>query len=416
MSALNVVVIVDPYSTGALYASAFQQLGLSCWAVRSSDNVPDHFTNDFRPRDFARVFASAADLLREFVPGSVRAVVAGCETGVALADRLAAELGVAGNNPATSRRRRHKDEMQKALQQAGLRHIRSFAFQNLAEFEATSSSFEDDEYVVKPINSAATDGVRFVAGGRELQAAMRNAAWGTRNDLGEVNEGFIVQEFIPGPEFVVDMVGFAGQYVTASICRYNKREINDAKFVYYGLDTLNTQDTSFIPLLDYARKAARSLGIIIGPVHMELIWNEQGPVMIEAASRLHGGVAPRLFGACYLPDLLSLSVQSYAGGGVSMDGAYMKRFGRIAFLISERMGKFAGLETEEIEAMQRLPTYCGHKMFVRRGEMLKRTVDFATCPGVVWLAGSDSSNVEHDEMVIRRLLQLHLNCDASIAT
>jgi biotin carboxylase len=408
MSALDVVIIVDPYSTGALYAPAFRQLGVSCWALRSSDNVPRHFTCDFRPDDFARSFTSAGDLLREVTSESVRAVVAGCETGVTLTDHIASKLGVLGNDPATSRRRRHKDEMQKALQQAGLRYIRSFAFQSLADFEAVSALFESEEYVVKPTNSAATDGVRFVLGREELEAAMRSAAWGVRNDVGEVNEGFIVQDFVPGPEFVVDMVAFEGRYVVASVCRYDKRERNGAKFVYYGLDTLDARDASFTPLLDYAKEAAHALGIVIGPVHMELIWSEQGPVMIEAAGRLHGGIAPQLFKVCYAPDLLSLSVRSHAADRPVVDEACMKRFGRIAFFVSEHTSKFPGLTIEEVKAMRSLPSYCGHKMFVRPGEMLTKTVDFATCPGVVWLAGLDRSDIEHDEMVIRGLLESHL--------
>jgi biotin carboxylase len=404
----DVVIIVDPYSTGVLYAPVFRQLGFSCWAVRSSNDIPEHFTCDFEPENFARTFSSAAEVLREAVPGSILAVVAGCETGVAAADQLAKEFDVRGNDPATSHRRRHKDKMQRALREAGLRNIPGFVFSSLAEFEQVSTSFEENEYVVKPINSAATDGVRFVSGHDELYAAMRCAGWDARNDLGEINYGFVVQEFIPGPEFVVDMVAFDDEYVTASVCRYDKREKNGAKFIYYGLDTLDPRDIELAPLVDYAKQAARALGIVVGPVHMELIWNERGPVMIEAAGRLHGGIAPRLFTACYDPDLLSLSVRSYLRDAVPAGAAGMRQFGRIAFLISERVGTFAGLTCEEIKAMKSLSSYCGHKVFIRSGDTVQKTIDFATCPGLVWLSASNRAAIDRDEMDIRKLFAPHL--------
>src|SRR5262245_38153519 len=118
MSQQNFIVIVDPFSSGALYAAQFKQQGYLCIAVRSSPDIPERFARGFQATDFVNPQLLDIDqMLAQFDPAAIKAVVAGCETAVYAADRLAAKLGLAGNPPSSSDYRREKYAMQQALAQ-----------------------------------------------------------------------------------------------------------------------------------------------------------------------------------------------------------------------------------------------------------------------------------------------------------
>jgi len=401
------IVIVDPLSTGALYAQAFAELGFACICVLSRGDLGHCIMSDLRQQDFVAVLPLQTGVVDELKQFGVHAVVAGCETAIHAADRLADQLGCLGNSVLTSDRRRHKDVMQTALAGAGLPHIPSRRLGDPAQIDPLVAHLPAGSYVIKPINSAATDGVHVASGPGRVRELLQSAAWGQLNDLRERNLGFIVQPFITGPEYVVDMVAAGAEFAVASVCRYEKIARNGGQFVYRGLDVLDPRAVDLVPLIAYAKSAAAALDIRIGPVHMELIWSPQGPVMIEAGARLHGGVAPQLFAQCYEPHLLELATQAYVHGNLNgvPAAARLVRPGRIVFLITDEAHEFTGVPDDTMRALAALPSYQGHKQFHQPGEWRPLTVDFATCPGIVWLSHEDPRQMLADEQRCRELLQ-----------
>lgn len=398
------IVIVDPFSTGALYAPIFRQRGYHCIAVRSSASTPRHFASGFRPENFVegRLF-DIDDALAYAGEQGIAAVIAGCEMAIAATDALAARLKLAGNSADTSVRRREKYAMQEALREAGLRHIPSIFVERKEDIAAMTEALTDIAYVVKPLNSAGTEGVRFCQGRAGARGALEDAAWGAVNDLGEINQGFVVQPFVQGREYVVDMVAHADGYAVASLCLYDKLRCNGSNFVYAGLDVLDPCDPQYAALISYAIEAARALKIVIGPIHMELLWNDQGPVMIEAGARLHGGIAPALFNDCYQPSLLELAVDAYTGRPILTVQCQRTRYGRIVFLINDRVHPYQGIAEASEALLGQLPSYRGHKIFHDPGEVLPVTIDLATCPGIVWFAHHDAQQLKEDESDCRKL-------------
>jgi biotin carboxylase len=398
------IVIVDPFSTGALYAPIFRQRGYRCLAARSSASTPKHFASGFQPESFVegRLFdidEAVAYAGEQHIAG----VVTGCEMAVAATDALAARLKLVGNSAGTSVRRREKYAMQEALREAGLRHIPSIFVKRKEDIAAVTAALTGIAYVVKPLNSAGTEGVRFCQGREGARAALEGAAWGAVNDLGEINQGFLVQPFVEGREYVVDMVAHAEGYTVASLCLYDKTRCNGSDFVYAGLDVLDPCDPQYAALISYAIEAAQALKIVIGPIHMELLWNDQGPVMIEAGARLHGGIAPALFNDCYLPTLLDLAVDAYIGRPILTQQCERIRYGRIVFLINDRAHPYQGVAEASEALLRQLPSYRGHKIFHVPGEVLPLTIDLATCPGIVWFAHHDAQQLGKDELVCREL-------------
>lgn len=401
------IVIVDPFSTGKLYAPLFNALGLSCIAVISRPDLPAHFTQDLTPEHFTHLLDCNPDIAETLDTLGVLAVIAGCETAIHLTDRLAKHLGLRGNSPVTSGARRNKYIMQQALEQRGVAHIPTRLVTRPRQIAQVLEGVDEGrQYVVKPINSAADQEVVFATGRQAVAQALNSAGWAQKNDLGETNLGFVLQPFISGPEYAVDLVAFDGHYHIASVCRYTKIQRNGSPFVYDRLDTLNPADEALAPLLAYARRAATALHVNVGPLHMAIIWSTTGPVMIEAGARLPGGITPLLFQQVYQPDLLSLAVDSYlgrpapAGPGCSR----LARHGRIGFFQADQPSTFEGPGDERLAAAGKVPGYGGHHYFVSPGSEVPATIDFATCPGLFWLSHHDPRQLDRSAEQIHALL------------
>ncbi len=392
---MKTVLIVDPFSTGKLYAPLLNARGVNCIAVISTSTLPGHFSNDLIRENFQEVYEWDESLVATLATLSISAVIAGCETAIYLTDYLTEVLDIPGNSRLTSDLRRNKFSMQQALKNHNLAHITSQLLSSRSRIAEVVDGLEDSAtYVIKPLNSAATEGVVFAQGRSGVQDALNNAAWEQKNDLGEINLGFIVQSFIAGPEYVVDMVAFDGAYVIASVCKYNKIQKNGSMFIYESLDTLDPQAAELQPLIDYARKAAAALGINIGPIHMEIIWAEDGPVMIEAGGRLHGGIAPLLFQQVYQPDLLSLAIDSYLGHQRPADTVSQTSHGRIGFFCSDESRPFETPAAHAVQSALADEAYCGHRYFISPGDTTPITIDFATCPGLFWLQHASPSQLD----------------------
>lgn len=56
------------------------------------------------------------------------------------------------------------------------------------------------------------------------------------NGLGGVNEGALVMEYLDGTEYVVDSVSRDGVHRICAIWEYDKRKVNGANFVYFGME------------------------------------------------------------------------------------------------------------------------------------------------------------------------------------
>ena len=124
----DVVVIVDPISTGAVLASQAVQRGLAIIAVWS-ESVPDDLKGFVDKRLSVRYIGvvqhaegklkATARAVRAISGERLKGVIVGCETGVLLGDALAEELGQRGNGTKLSPLRRNKWLQTEAVRESG---------------------------------------------------------------------------------------------------------------------------------------------------------------------------------------------------------------------------------------------------------------------------------------------------------
>lgn len=154
--------------------------------------------------------------------------------------------------------------------------------------------------VVKPNSSAGTDSVYLCSTQDEALTAFE-AIHSHVNGLGHVNDGALCQEFLHGTEYVLDgvcrdgelsllttsrcdltLVSLTGVYKVIAIWKYDKRSVNDANFVYFGMRLCDSSGKAEQTMIAYAERVVLALGILHGPSHMEIMFDSAlGPCLVE---------------------------------------------------------------------------------------------------------------------------------------
>lgn len=294
-------VIVDPLSSGSIFLERALELSLEVALVFTSP-VGDAFAAQFEecrgrlptdrvwivPRDCTRSDLDAR-LLRDWAGAQV---ICGSEPGVRVADLLREQLGsVPRNVGSLAASRADKYAAQMRLSESGLASISSRRISSESEVSACAESLEFP-VVVKPANSAGSEGVQLAASVRELGSIV--AEWsGRTNTLGDRIDFVVVQECLSGTEYVIDGVLTSDGCVFSSVGRYEKRWSSKGP-IYRSLTWVDwTEIPRWTTLADYVRECLKALGVRVGSFHFEVFDTGSNWVMVEVGLRPHGGGHPR---------------------------------------------------------------------------------------------------------------------------
>lgn len=202
----------------------------------------------------------------------IKACVCGGEAGVDLTDALSEELGLLSNGT-TVANRRDKKAQQELARAKGLRAVR----------QASGTCFEDvDEFlkseryplIVKPLDSAGSDGVKLCRSYEEAKAHVEGLI-GSEMVNGGYCEEVLCQEYLRGKEYVVDHVSRDGVHKTVMVWVYDKRPVNGGDFVYFGDIPIDPGSPEAKLLIPYARGVLDAIGCKNGPSHGEIIMTDE---------------------------------------------------------------------------------------------------------------------------------------------
>ncbi|MGD8106382.1 ATP-grasp domain-containing protein [Pantoea sp. FN0302] len=399
----DTVVIVDPFSTGALIAPELKKRGIKCYGVLSSETIPQRFTQSYTGEGFVdKTLYSAGEIAGVIDSNNLLAIIPGSETGVYCAEKLASPYNVTKNDYRTTDYRRKKSIMQQQLALAGLKHIAS---KKISQTNTDISDINSDSgYVIKPDSSCLTDGVVFFDNKEEATNWISQINWEQTNITGVPNEYYLVQEKLDGEEFVVDLVVDGQDIKVCTLCRYKKGLHNGSHFVYQSLEVLDVNDPNYTPLIEYAKKSVMVLGVEFGPAHLEIMNTKNGPILIELGARLHGGIAPLVFEKCYSPGLLT-SVIDMLTQSFDTTPVRLTSKARIVFLINEKE-HFTISDTAALTE-QMLSVKCVEhvKFFINDNQPVPLTIDLSNCPGIVSLVATSDTELDISEQQIRNLFQ-----------
>jgi biotin carboxylase len=420
--------VVDPFSTGLHLAAEVRKRGYKCvrifsiWDSPVANLVQEGLTVDYcatvqhndRAKDQDIAIDDTAQQLRD-LPFEIVAIVPGAETGVELADQLSSRMGMRTNGVEKSLARRNKYHMGERVRSAGVRAVKQAVCTTedqvntfLKTIVPHGGSLANLRCVVKPVQSAGTDDVFLCKSADEALVAF-NKILGTMNGIGLLNENVLVQEFLVGKEHVVDKVSRDGVHKVIAIWQYDKRPVNGAAFVYYGMKLCPADSPQSKVLIEYADKILDALDINNGPSHMEVMLNtiDNGdgtvtydPCLVEVGARCHGGEGTWLpvVSECIGYSVVDVTLDVYLDGKFweKLDKDYfpLKKAGRSVDLVSRNSGIVRSLPGDAI--IRKLKSIRTLDWEVKPGDFIHKTIDCYTRPGCAQLVADTEEEAEHD--------------------
>lgn len=387
--------IVDAFSTGVNLANEFITKGVACYHIRTT-STPYPYDIPFK----GTLFLADETSFEHLAELNLCYILAGSEMGVEATDLLNARLNKAkANSAGTTAKRRNKYLMHQSLYNNGLRCI--------AQFKSTDKKriiqwvIQRDRYpvVVKPLHSAASDGVT-VCDDLSGVAAAIDRILGKKNLLGKVNHEVLVQEFIDGVQYFVNTLTWEGKtYITDIWKQVRTRKWNHA-FIFEGMELCDGDAAIINNFHHYICHVLEVLALRYGPAHNEIILTEDGPVLIESNARLMGasinddifkktlGYTQSSLCADMFIDPVSF-LASYYGRQYVM-GSYLYE---ISFIF-KKSGQLIGMpKKEEIEKLESF--YCfSHLPEFNRDVVC--TLDTQGKPGFVYLSHKSKEVIERD--------------------
>merc|ERR1712039_567216 len=153
------------------------------------------------------------------------------------------------------------------------------------------SSFVESEtlpIVVKPVESAGSDGVKLCKSKEEAKAHFQLLMESQRK-CGSQGAAVLCQEFLKGKEYVVDHVSRDGVHKCVMVWEYDKRPTNGAAFVYYGMIPVDSNTELAKVLIKYTEGVLDALKLDNGPSHGEVMMGPDNvPCLVEMNCRSHG--------------------------------------------------------------------------------------------------------------------------------
>lgn len=278
------------YRTTALLAAA-GRCGVEVTVASEEDSSVGHLNpSGFLTLDFSRP-DSVVEAVHEFHRQYPIDAVLGVDDTVVEAAAVAARaLGLPHNPLEAVTIARDKARARQVLAEAGV-PCPAFVLRYFADAGRAEPMPGGFPVVVKPLSLAASRGVIRANDETELAAAIARLESILEDDAGcETGEGFLVEQFVSGPEVALE--GLLRQGHLEVLAVFDKPDPLEGPYfeetiylVPSGLDQARQREVSRT-----TEAACEAIGLVEGAVHVELRVTEQGPVVIEVNPRAIGGL------------------------------------------------------------------------------------------------------------------------------
>lgn len=309
---MRTIIIVEATSTGANYVADIMKRGYQPVVLELQYGDSPEMLESIRahraearkkyPCDPVTIQASEdyQETLEKVAAFDPVLVIAGSELGSEMAIRLSADLNLPGNPVENIDRYLKKSAMHAALIKAGVRGIRGRIVKTYEEAAAFMKEIGTENIVVKPVHSAASQGVKLCRSAEEVKEGMDNVI-GKHNYYGVLLDEVLLQERIFGTEYIVNTLSRGGKHKMVSMWRYDKVKTDEGGNPYNFGESLTEPEIGHSELVEYAFSVLDAIGITDGPIHGEYMIDKNGPILIEINCRVMGadlsaGFVDRIFG------------------------------------------------------------------------------------------------------------------------
>jgi biotin carboxylase len=224
-------------------------------------------------------------------------------------DRAAAvgvALGIETHDPETVRLVHDKAAMRERLRESGVEDTASRIVTTPGQAQRFGAE-HGYPYIVKPLTSTASLGVRLVRDSSDT------AAFTAAADVA-ADGGVIVEAFHAGPQFSVEAFSEVGEHEIVAITRKYSRA---ADLVELGhVVPADLDEPSRTAVAEHVSRALTALGVTFGPTHTEIVLTANGPRIIETHLRVGGDSITDLVRDAVGVDLIESQLRQVLGDKV----------------------------------------------------------------------------------------------------
>lgn len=399
---MDAIALFDPISSAAFLKQSVKDFGLHVIGVftRPIPVFKEHYhtTEDalFLHCDEVIVAETKEEIIQQLQRSkfTIKAAVAGIDSGVGLADQVAHELGLWSNPLELSNARRDKGEMRQILQKHGF-SCPAFTLCKTDEDVINFAQNHPFPLVIKTPKGAATSQVYICEDVDSLRKSFQDILHHD-NFFGERAKYAVLEEYIGGKEYVVNTFSDGKNVYATDVWYYDKINTEEFKNIYYNVIFQSLTSPSFQPLCKYAVAVVRAFGIQRGPAHLEIKDDpRRGPTLIEINSRLAGARMPLFLKDHSNFDPYRKTIEVFVQGKTEIPHPIVvNKHCAVALCPVLQGGKVENIAG--IEAITKLDSYESHILTIQPGDKLVSTTDMTTTPLLVFLANADQNQLMKD--------------------
>lgn len=373
--------------------------------------------------------AIANEVLPLMRPLGIQAVINGSyddvvEVADLISERLCPETT---NGYRLSEARHDKARMHEVVDEAGLRSLRSVEVHSYAAAVAHMREGRAAwPVVLKPRRAGGTFGVSVCHNEDELRSAIENTI-GKTNPLGGTIDTLLLQPYVRGTEYVVNVASRNGTQVTDAWMSQKKCS---GSLILYQREDLVRSSSDVQGVVDYVKQTLDALGIRNGPSHTEVMRTDEGEVVLLEVNPRFQGCRPHARDAAALGrSAFEAVADSFLRPAIFMAEAekpYTSEKAVCQLFLACPCEQAGALNKEMLSLIACLPTFVTfnrelyplnrfcprqgeREWFSRTGRVVfppirckGRTTYLLNSPGVILLSDADATRLEADYDLIRR--------------
>lgn len=369
----NLFIVINGFSTGASLISELTQRlpKIKFEHIITQDVETDLIQSKLATKSSSPFFqaeivydGNLKNLLQRLSMYNIVGVVCGCEgEGVILRDLLSSYFSLPNNDMEYLDSRINKFKMNEVLKAKNIWSIPQVIISSKEEFNFALTQFINYPLVLKPLDSADSDGFIYCTS-RVLAVQAFEKLYHSYTSYGRLIEKILLQQFISGKEYAVNSISYNGKRYVTDIWEYDTEFTEDGLRLCHACSLIKSMD---LKLVEYAFKCLDALGYYYGAAHTEIIKSADGKFyMVENGCRMMGGMGGDLLSGCLENTQLSALVTLYTEPDQLDKMQFgVKKYVKLVNLLSRTNGSVVSINN--LDVIYNLPSYVSSTILVKPG-------------------------------------------------
>ncbi|WP_413810610.1 ATP-grasp domain-containing protein [Streptomyces sp. OE57] len=402
------VLLVDPVRYGAAYKDAARELGftvLSVYTLDYSAESPGHAEGD----DLSVYASERADIVRKVTATGldVQAVIPAIEASVYLADMLASDLRVPGNDHDLAWARRNKAAMRSHAVDAGI-SVPGFTLVSKVEEIPDAARAIGFPVIVKPTMGSCSQGTMVMSD----EAALSRLDEAVTHDVfGQPVTEWLVEQYVRGREVAVNCYSSEGSHQVVDMWEYRQPDGRDYDFPVWETLQLDEGYPAWERLRSYVHRVLDAYGVRRGPSHTEVKYNEDGVYLMEIGARQPGGPAMEMWSR-HSADIRPFhdAIECYLGRRPALMEArprFSAALGSLILRNDDAPGTLVAVHG--LDKLDGVPGIDKLMVDAEPGDHIPTTKDSTAIPVSAYVTGPDQDSVLSTLATIRSLVTLEID-------